>query len=150
MRQPALMCVLGLVACAPPQVSPELTELQAFARAGEYRTWSGEPAPHTSAGPHGTVRTFVNETLLSSMRADAGVHPIGSIAVKELYAGSKLTGFAIDRKGADGGWQFFEGFEPTLADYYFEGTDNLCANCHRPGRDFMLTPVSALYDAGTP
>lgn len=120
--------------------------MTSLARSGAYRSWAGEAAPHRSAGPHNTVRTFVNEPLITSLRAGAETHPNGSITVKELSDGEKLTGYAIDWKGDDGEWRFFEGFEPALNEYFYKGTDNGCAGCHRPGKDFFLTPVSALKD----
>ncbi len=127
-----------------------MMEMIALARSGEYRAWASEAAPHTSAGPHGTVRTFANEPLLLSLRSGAGSHPNGSIALKGLYDGTKVTGSAIDWKGTDGQWRFLEGFEPALNQYFYVGTENGCAGCHRPGKDFILTPVAAFRDAGVP
>ncbi len=141
-----LILLLTLASCGPATVNPEVTEMISLARAGTHRSWAGEAAPHPSAGPHATVRTFVNEPLLTSLRTGADTHPTGSIALKELSDGEKLTGYAIDWKGDDGEWRFFEGFEPALNEYFYKGTDNGCAGCHRPGKDFFLTPVSALKD----
>jgi hypothetical protein len=139
------LLLLAFTACGPATMTPELKQLTDLARAGEHRAWASEEAPHRSAGPHATVRTFVNPVLFDSLRSDATSHPTGSIAVKELFDDmGRLTGYAIDWKPEDGRWRFFEGFEPSLDEYFFEGTDNLCANCHRPGKDFVLTKVSAL------
>ena len=140
-----------IISCGPSNQPPsDMKDMVALARSGDYRSWASEAAAHQSAGPHGTVRTFVNEPLLSSLRAGADTHPGGSVALKELYDGAKVTGWAIDWKGSDGGWRFFEGFEPTVDQYFYAGTDNGCAGCHRPGKDFVLTPVSAFRDAGVP
>lgn len=137
--------LLALTACGPSTPPSGAKEMSDFARTGEHRAWPSEEAPHASTGPHGRVRTFVNPLLFDSLRSDATSHPAGSIAIKELFDGSdKLTGYAIDWKPEDGRWRFFEGFEPAYDEYFFEGTENLCANCHRPGKDFVLTPVSAL------
>ncbi len=141
-----LLLFLALSSCGPAVVTSELMEMTNLARTGAHRSWAGEEAPHRSAGPHATVRTFANEPLITSLRAGADTHPIGSITIKELFDGEKLTGYAIDWKGDDGEWRFFEGFEPALNDYFYTGTDNGCAGCHRPGKDFFLTPVSALKD----
>jgi hypothetical protein len=146
--RPLTAALLVLIACGPAAVAPELTEMITMAQSGAHRSWSGEAAPHPSAGPHATVRTFLNEPLLLSLRSGADMHPAGSIAVKELYDGEKLTGYAIDWKGEDGQWRFFEGFEPSLNEYFYVGTENGCAGCHRPGKDFLLTPASAIVDAG--
>lgn len=136
--------LLFLASCGSVAGSSERTEMLELARSGAYRTWPSEAAPHGSAGPHGTVRTFVNPALFDSLRMGAASHPNGSIALKELYAGDKVTGYAIDWKGDDGQWRFFEGFEPAFDQYFYTGTENGCAGCHRPGSDFVLTPVSAL------
>ncbi len=122
-----------------------LAELQAFARSGAYLGWAAEPAPHASKGPHGgTVRTFVNPPLHQSLKSGEPLHPAGSVVVKELRSGEQLTGYAIDVKRSDGEWVFYEGFLPSLDQYFFVGTSNLCGNCHRPGSDFVLTAASAL------
>ncbi len=118
-----------------------LAALQRFVRAGAYAGWSAEPRPHQSAGPHGgLVRTFVNPLLRESLAAHATAHPPGSIVVKELFSGDQIRGYAIDVKRADGEWVFLEGFLPSLDQYFFTGTSNLCGNCHRAGVDFVLTP----------
>ena len=148
--RPIVLLGLASLSCGPAASPSEMTQLTTLARSGDYKSWASEAAAHASMGPHGTVRTFVNEKLLGSLRSGADTHPPGSIAVKELYEGTSVTGYAIDSKGADGGWHFFEGFEPALNQYYYEGTQNGCAGCHRPGKDFILTPVSALRDAGVP
>lgn len=117
--------------------------LVAMLQSGEYLAWKAEPQPHSSQGPHGTVRTFLNPLLYASAKAGNTVHPPGSISVKELYSGTNRTGWAVDVKTSDGEWVFFEGFEPQLNQYYFRGVGNLCANCHAGGTDFLLTPASA-------
>lgn len=121
-----------------------------LARGGEYRTWLREPAPHRSTGPHGTVRTFFNATLEQSLRAGDTTLAPGSVALKELYDGTRRTGWAIDWKASDGQWRFYEGFEPALNQYFYKGTDNGCAGCHQPGIDYVLTPLSALGTTDAP
>ena len=117
--------------------------LLAIAQSGEYQSWKAEPEAHRSTGPHGgTVRTFLNDALYESLKSGATDHPPGSIAVKELFTDGKRSGWAVDKKRDDGTWLFFEGFEPQLNQYYFEGTSNLCANCHQSGVDYLLVPAS--------
>ncbi|MCU0701115.1 MAG: hypothetical protein MUC96_31790 [Myxococcaceae bacterium] len=119
-----------------------------FAQRRAYAPWPAEAAPHLSTGPHGgRVRTWVNPVLAESLEAGNTSHPIGSIAVKELYGsgtGTTITGWAVDVKDVDGTWVFFEGFTPALNQFFFRGTGNLCSNCHRAGVDQVLTPPSAL------
>lgn len=117
-------------------------ELIAFVRSGAYASWSAEPAAHRSTGPHGNVRTFVNAPLYTSLKQGQPSHPNGSIAVKELFTGADRTGWAVDVKGEDGVWIYFEGFEPQLDQFYFRGDGNLCANCHAGGVDRVLVPAS--------
>lgn len=127
--------------CDEPPIT--LAEMQAFVRGGDYLGWVAEPARHPPKGPHGQmVRTFVNPALLGSLKRGEATHPAGSIAVKELYTGDAISGYAVDVKRADGTWVFFEGFLPGLDQYFFTGTENLCGNCHRAGRDFVLTAAS--------
>lgn len=123
-----------------------LADLVSIARSGAYSDWPKEAAVHQSAGPHGSgVRTFVNPLLRDSLKSGARTHPAGSIVVKELYSGTKLTGYAVDAKRDDGTWLFFEGFEPALEQgTFFVGTNNGCAGCHVAGVDYVRTPASDL------
>ncbi len=135
-----------LVACGSPADAPGTTQadLQALVQAGDYLGWKAEAAAHASAGPHGQVRTFVNDLLYASMKMGNVTHPSGSVAVKELYSGGALNGWAVDVKRSDGQWVFYEGFKPALNQYYFVGGNNLCANCHQGGVDFVLLSPSSL------
>ncbi len=66
------------------------------------------PRPASSAvSPHGRVRVFFNDTLVTSLKAGHGTltgEPLarGAMAVKELYEGETLAGHAIYYKAADG------------------------------------------------
>lgn len=130
----------------PVDVSP--AALKSFVKSGAYLQWRAEPAKHPSAGPHGgSVRTFVNASLYTSMVAGNAVHPVGSIVVKELYGnGSTVIGHAVDVKDEKGTWVFYEGFTSNDYEnpYYFTGTNNLCGNCHAGGTDYVLTSAAAL------
>ena len=122
-----------------------LSELKAFALSGAHRQWVHEAAPHASTGPHsGQVQSFFNPVLAESLKSGQATHPIGSIVVKELSSGGRITGYAVDVKRTDGQWVFFEGFDPAYNQYYFTGTANLCGNCHQAGVDFVLTPRTAV------
>lgn len=135
-----VLVLLLLLSCGSGQPA----DVAAFVRSGAYRSWHAEPAPHATRGPHGTrVRTFINDALFDSLAAKASSHPPGASAVKELFSGDSVTGWAVDTKASDGVWEYFEGFEPTLDQYRFRGPGNLCANCHASGVDSVLTPLSA-------
>ena len=119
--------------------------LLSIAQSGAYSSWKAEPMAHKTSGPHGdTVRTFVNDPLYASLKAGNTLHPNGSVVVKELFSGGTRIGWAVDAKGDDGVWVFFEGFEPQLNQFFFRGTGNLCSNCHASGVDFVLTRAAAL------
>ena len=141
MRAPWLL--LCLSACGTGAMPSGRDALVEFAKSGEYLTWKAEPSPHQSTGPHGgDVRMFVNDALYASLKSGATTHPNGSVAVKALFTDGVRSGWAIDLKREDGEWVFYEGFEPQLNQYYFEGTSNLCANCHKTGVDYVLVPAS--------
>lgn len=138
----AMWAVVVLAGCGA-ETAAGREELLAIAQSGAYTSWRAEPRAHPSTGPHGgTVRTFLNEPLYESLMSGATEHPPGSIAVKELFTNGERTGWAVDKKRDDGTWVFFEGFEPSLDQYYFEGTSNGCASCHASGVDYLLVPAS--------
>ncbi len=83
------------------------------------------------------------------MRAGNETHPLGSAAVRELYAGDlrTLKGFALMHKtGPSGptgeGWYWYEIFgtgpdaEPTVAAPAAPG----CIGCHAHAADFVHSP----------
>ncbi len=122
--------------------------LHEYLRGGAYRQWAGESAPHRSTGPHGgDVRTFVSPGLSASLQAGAA-HPKDATAIKELYgSGDSVTGWAVGIKLAgdsDGGkaWYWYEVFstQPGASPGFAGQGLPLCSNCHRDGRDYVLTP----------
>jgi hypothetical protein len=123
--------------------------LHEYLRGGAYRSWIGESAPHPSTGPHGgKVRTYLSPGLWDSLQAGRA-HPVDATAIKELYgSGNSVTGWAVGIKLAgdsDGGkaWYWYEVFSTQAgASPAFAGRGlALCSNCHRAGRDYVLTPV---------
>ncbi len=126
----------------PPTNSAELVP---WLEAGEYLDWDAESAPHPSAGPHGTVRTFFNDVLTASFEAGASEHPQDAATVKELYdAGGSLDGWAVmvkvqaDSAGGDG-WYWYEVIGASV---FADGTGvALCTGCHSGGgTDYVLSP----------
>jgi len=122
--------------------------IRSWLQALAYREW----APQTgvrATGEHGGERLYFNAALAASMRAGNHDHPIGSAAVRELYAGDLITlkGFALMHKlGPSGptgeGWFWYEIFgtsadaEPTVAQAAAPG----CVGCHSHAVDFVHAP----------
>lgn len=118
--------------------------LRDWLAAGSYLGWAAESAPHQSAGPHGTVRVFVNDRLRHSLEGGLASHPSGAAAVKELYGGGdELMGWSVSVKvqdDSDGGrgWYWFERFNTSQ---FADGRGVAgCTGCHSAGRDFVRIP----------
>lgn len=122
-----------------PPVEP--AALQAWLADDGYAGYLPESTRHPSSGPHGAVRTFVNARLAGSLATCASPHPVGSAAVKELYDGDALSGWAVMVKteaaqGA-GHWYWYEVFDTAPdaeAPYAGQGLDT-CTGCHDGGLD---------------
>ena len=148
----AFFCACGVpsqgVAGDAGTIDRSAAGLTQFVKAGGYLSWRAETAVHSSSGPHGgNVRSYLNEVLYASLKAGNATHPPGSTVVKELYGsgGTAVTGHAVDLKDESGSWTFYEGFAPSYASpYYFQGSSNLCANCHQAGVDHYLGLLSNL------
>lgn len=135
----------GSVDCTA-EVPSEGAALLEWLASGAYEAWPAESGPHESTGPHfGAVRTFVNPCLFASLDADAATHPVGAVAVKQLYGdGATVEGHSVMIKVAEGeggdSWYWLEQYQGnTYADGVGSG---LCTGCHGgPGnRDYVLTP----------
>jgi hypothetical protein len=138
----------GAGAGSAEQLPPtESSALFAWLGSGAYETWTAESAIHPSAGPHGgDVRTYVNDALFDSLSSGAN-HPAGAAAVKELYSGAELQGWAVGVKtapdsAAGDNWYWYEIFSVTdPSNPVAAGLGvGLCSNCHAGGQDFVLTP----------
>ncbi|GMV41429.1 MAG: hypothetical protein AMXMBFR64_31450 [Myxococcales bacterium] len=122
-------------------------KLHEFLFMDEYKSWSKESAVHDSAA-HSKVLVFINDVLEGSLKAGNASHPMGSIAVKELYKadGTTVEGWAVMIKGEGTGgdaWYWYETKDltgekdPIVADY---GASS-CTGCHASGgSDFFKTP----------
>lgn len=122
------------------------SELEAYLPSRPYADWPAESAAHQSTGPHGgRVRTWLSPTANASLTAGNSTHTFDSVLVKELYGSNTdgtLIGYAVMVKikegAADDSWYWYESFTNGAK---YEGVGlALCANCHRAGRDFVLTP----------
>jgi hypothetical protein len=128
---------------AAGQVPASPDTLFAYLQSRSYQRFSAESAPHPSAGPHGDVRAFLNPALESSLAAGDATHPVGAAAVKELYSGGAVSGWAVSVKvGAGTGgqsWYWYEVFSTSSGDDPIEGVGNsICTGCHAGGVDFVL------------
>ena len=128
------------------QVVPtNATDLFAYLQASAYTDLPAEPEAHASTGPHGRVRTYVNDVLRGSIDARQDTHPVGSAAIKELYRGDDLTGWAVsvkvaDEAGSNENWYWYEVFSTTTNNPVADSTNAPgCSGCHGGGTDFVLT-----------
>ena len=114
-----------------------------FLQSGGYQDMLAEPSVHPSAGPHGDVRVYFEDSLAVSLDAQAAVHPRGAAAIKELYNGSTLSGWAVVVKTGSGSdasdWYFYEIFSTTDGSSPVADGNGLpgCASCHSTGVDFI-------------
>jgi len=154
--RPVVICALALAGCthdgassfgddpADPQLPARGTgDMRAWLAAGHYQAWRCEAAAHAGRppSPHGGNRICNNAALAAS---SAGEFPVGAAAVKEIFDGGRITGYAVSRKLAagDGGdrWYWYEG----KADKVYandQGVDG-CTGCHaQAGRDYVFTVV---------
>ena len=122
--------------------------LYEFLKADRYKTFAAEAAIQPSTGPHGRVRTYVNDTLLASLQASNTTHPVGSAAVKELYGPGDdvLKGWAVEvkvsqDKGNGSDWYWW--YEPSNTNGTMPASEGLglggCTGCHGGGTDFVLS-----------
>lgn len=126
------------------QLPPRGTEdIRMWLAAGYYQAWRCEPAPHPARAPspHGASRICNNDALAAG---GAGGFPVGAAAVKEIFDGGGVVGYAVSRRltAGDGGdrWYWYEG----TADKVYangEGVDK-CTGCHEQAeRDYVFTVV---------
>jgi hypothetical protein len=137
----------GKDATSDPQVIPtNAVSLFAYLESDAYAALAAEPEVHGSTGPHGRVRTFINDTLKQSLDASQMSHPLGSAAIKELYSGDELRGWAVSVKVANEpnstqNWYWYEVFSTTTNNPVADSTDAPgCSGCHGAGVDFVLSP----------
>jgi hypothetical protein len=130
------------------EVPAEKTALFAYLKAGSYKGFAAESAPHKSSGPHsGNVRVFLNPVLQASLEAKNTVHPKGAAAVKELnVSGDQPGGWAVfvktgdDSAGGDGLYWYETLNTQDGSNPPYEGQGvGICKGCHSGGTDFYLS-----------
>jgi hypothetical protein len=114
----------------------------AWLEAGYYQSWTCEVEPHPArpGSGHRANRICNNDAMVRA--TDGGAFPVGAAAVKELYSGAAIVGYAVSRRVDDGAggdsWYWFEG-EPGDVPFNGEG-EGTCVDCHnRAARDFVFT-----------
>jgi cytochrome c553 len=120
-------------------------KLFAWLKTGAYKKFKAESAVHPSSAfsSHGDVRIFVNEKLAASMEAGGKEHPVGSVAVKELYKDGGLIGWATAVKAKEGakgnGWHWYENTSTENNDKPVAAAlgAGKCVGCHSAGNDFI-------------
>ncbi len=120
-------------------------KLFAWLKTGAYKKYKGESKVHESAAAssHGDVRIFVNDKLHASMQAGNSEHPVGSVAVKELYKDGSFIGWATAVKAKQGekghGWHWYENLNTENNDSPVVAGlgESKCAGCHSAGKDYI-------------
>ncbi len=126
------------------EVPTTAAAVESFIAGGTFENWDAETAVHASSGPHGMVRTYVNQVLFDSLTANNASHPVCSATIKELYAndGTTINGYAVMVKATDGtsgdDWYWYERIgNNVVADGLGVGG---CTGCHSAGSDFFRSP----------
>jgi hypothetical protein len=131
-------------------------DLFKFLVEGKYKSFPGmESGQHSSSGPHSVegkfgfpVRSYLNATMLDSLKSGNDVHPMGAGIVKEMFGkNGELQGWAVSVKTqeeSDGGngWFWYEVTSTTDSDALVANGNGvaLCFGCHSASRsDFVLT-----------
>lgn len=130
-------------------------DLFTYLRCEGYAGLTAELAVHPSVSAHNSgrnVRTYINDALADSLRAQNAEHPVGAAAVKVFLEPDDTTpnGFAVmvktEAMGRGGeGWYWYEVFSATSGARPIEGQGNpTCTGCHAQAmRDLVRTEASA-------
>ena len=127
----------------PPQGGAALVD---WLKAGYYKSWHCEAAPHPAGqfGAHGVNRVCSNN--LQAGTGGSGEYPVGSASVKELYSGANVVGYAVSlRIKAEPGGNSWYWYENGFGGVGVSG----CTGCHSLagsggayyGRDFVFIRV---------
>jgi hypothetical protein len=141
-------CSDGPATVGDPLDDPQLPargtdDMNAWLTAGHYKSWHCEAEPHPARPNSGhSANRICNNDVLHADDGSEGPFVVGAAAVKELYDGDRIVGYAVYRKvtaGAGGASWYW--YEAVGEDIIANGTDDdTCTGCHaRAGRDFVFT-----------
>lgn len=117
-----------------------------FSSCRGYIDWPAESASFPTAAPHGdATRVYINPAFEASLQAGNIEHPVGSMAVKEIFTNGELSGWAamikVEPGVLDNNWYWYEVLDtaPGTAPVAAATGVSVCVNCHRSGTDFLWT-----------
>ena len=121
--------------------------ITAYILVGDYTIWGKEPGVRDAIRSHGgRARSYFNDKYLRARRSETYPMELGATAVKELYDGDRVYGYAVAVKTQRGaGAETWTWYETTgLPDVKYFGVANpTCEGCHAgdQGRDRSLAPT---------
>jgi hypothetical protein len=136
----AIAGVMLAGACGDNQDDAGARRLLDEVRADDYRSWSRAPGyevRRSSTAPHSDdVDIYVNPVVELALfeGSDLDEWPVGSIVVKDGFAGGDLELIAVMEKREDG-WYWAEYDNDGDPDY--SGKPDVCIDCHARGSDFV-------------
>lgn len=118
-----------------------------FILSGDYMAWEKEAGVRDAIRSHGgRARSYFNATYLQARRTDTYPMPRGAMAIKELYSGSSISGYAaaVKTRSGDGAdtWTWYE--TTGLPEVKYFGVANpTCEGCHSSdnGHDRSLATI---------
>lgn len=126
---------------------PSASEIRSLIETKAYKNWQSQDNIEKSP-IHSYARTFINPILKSSQDNGQATHPVGSIAIKELYEDDQATikGYAWEQKIKDGSggetWLWYEDLDASTEQEDFYGVGiSTCTGCHGSGIDFVRTSL---------
>jgi hypothetical protein len=127
-------------------------DLEAWLSKGLYKAWHCEADAHEARPRSGHTKNRICTNDLLSAHG-AGEFPVGAAAVKELYAGNDVAGYAVYLHVKPGGGDSYYWYERTGGGLVADGLGttgapkDTCVSCHesagptRTGHDFVFTQV---------
>lgn len=137
------LCIFG-VGCGDDQDPEGAQELWNRVHAEKYQSWQRAPGfemRRDSSAPHGGAsEIFLNPTMADAVASGATTWPVGSLIVKDGYAGvesdaSHVLVAAMEKR--ETGWYWAEWDADSGGEAMYSGNPSICTGCHESGRDFV-------------